>query len=124
SDDVITGGISVELVHIGSLYHDDVMDDAEVRRGVPSVNSKWGNLVAILSGDFLLARASELAASLGIEVAGLLAATIGRLCEGQVGELQTTFSVDRTESSYLASITGKTAALLAASCRIGGLTAG
>ena len=79
TDDVITGGVSVELVHIGSLYHDDVMDDAETRRGVPSVNAKWGNLVAILSGDFLLSRASELAASLGTEVAGLLAATIGRL---------------------------------------------
>ena len=75
------------------------MDDAELRRGVPSVNAKWGNLVAILSGDFLLARASELAASLGTEVAGLLAATIGRLCEGQVGELKTAFSPDRSEAA-------------------------
>jgi heptaprenyl diphosphate synthase len=124
SDDVLQGGVSVELVHIGSLYHDDVMDDAVVRRGVDSVNAKWGNLVAILAGDFLLARASEIAASLGVEVAGLLAATIGRLCEGQVGELKTAFSVERTEDEYLASIAGKTASLTSAACRIGALCAG
>ena len=123
TDDVVTGGVAVELVHIGSLYHDDVMDDAETRRGVPSVNSKWGNLVAILSGDFLLARASELAASLGTEVAGLLAATIGRLCEGQVGELKTAFAPDRSEPAYYASINGKTASLLATAARIGGIVA-
>jgi heptaprenyl diphosphate synthase len=124
TDDVLQGGVSVELVHIGSLYHDDVMDDAVVRRGVESVNAKWGNLVAILAGDFLLARASEIAAGLGTEVAGLLAATIGRLCEGQVGELKTAFSVARTEDQYLASIAGKTASLTAAACRIGALCAG
>ena len=124
SDDVLHGGVSVELVHIGSLYHDDVMDEALTRRGVESVNARWGNLVAILAGDFLLARASEIAASLGTEVAGLLAATIGRLCEGQVGELKTAFSPTRTEDEYLRSIAGKTASLTAASCRIGGLCAG
>ena len=123
-DDVLTGGVAVELVHLGSLYHDDVMDEAQVRRNVASVNAKWGNLRAILAGDFLLARASELAASLGTEVAGLLAATIGRLCEGQVRELQDTGNPDRTESSYTDSIEGKTASLLATSCRIGGLVAG
>ena len=80
SDDVVLGGVAVELVHLGSLYHDDVMDEAEMRRTVPSVNARWGNLRAILAGDFLLARASEIAAALGVEVAGLLARTIGRLC--------------------------------------------
>ncbi|MDP1794476.1 MAG: polyprenyl synthetase family protein [Acidimicrobiales bacterium] len=124
NEDVITGGISVELVHIGSLYHDDVMDEADTRRGVPSVNARWGNLVAILSGDFLLSRASELAASLGTEVAALLASTIGRLCEGQVGELKTAFSVDRSIAAYEASINGKTASLLATAARIGGNVAG
>ena len=68
---------------------------------VESVNARWGNLMAILAGDFLLARASEIAAALGTEVAGLLAATIGRLCEGQVVELQHAFDVDRTEDDYL-----------------------
>lgn len=124
TDDVLQGGVSVELVHIGSLYHDDVMDEALTRRGVESVNARWGNLVAILAGDFLLARASEIAASLGVEVAALLARTIGRLCEGQVGELKTAFSAQRTEDEYLQSISGKTASLTSAACRIGALTAG
>ncbi|MDQ3756911.1 MAG: polyprenyl synthetase family protein [Actinomycetota bacterium] len=121
---VLQGGVAVELVHLGSLYHDDVMDEASSRRGVESVNARWGNLVAILAGDFLLARASEIAASLGTEVAALLAATIGKLCEGQVGELQTAFSVERTEEAYLLSIRGKTASLLSTACRIGALTGG
>ncbi|HUR17579.1 MAG TPA: polyprenyl synthetase family protein [Acidimicrobiales bacterium] len=124
TDDVLSGGVSVELVHLGSLYHDDVMDDAPSRRGVESVNSRWGNLVAILAGDFLLAKASEIAASLGTEVAGLLAATIGRLCKGQVAEIKSAFDVNRTEEAYLTSIAGKTSSLMAAACRIGGITAG
>src|SRR4029077_16646099 len=87
-DDAVHGGVAVELVHLGSLYHDDVIDEAVTRRTVESVNARWGNLTAILAGDFLLARASELAASLGVEGAGPLAATIGRLCEGQLLELK------------------------------------
>ena len=74
------------------------MDEAEYRRGVDSVNAKWGNLVAILAGDFLLARASEIAASLGTEVAGLLARTIGDLCEGEVGQLRYAFDPSRPEA--------------------------
>ena len=121
---VVMGGVSVELVHLGSLYHDDVMDEALTRRGVESVNARWGNLVAILAGDFLLAKASEIAATLGTEVAGLLAATIADLCEGQVRELTKIFDVGRSEQAYLEAIEGKTAALMAASCRIGALTTG
>ncbi|MGH9265062.1 MAG: polyprenyl synthetase family protein [Acidimicrobiales bacterium] len=124
ADDVVMGAVAVELVHLGSLYHDDVMDEARTRRNVESVNARWGNLVAILAGDFLLARASEIAASLGTEVAGLLAATIGKLCEGQVRELAQTFDVTRSEESYLTSIAGKTAALMATACRVGAITAG
>jgi heptaprenyl diphosphate synthase len=100
------------------------MDEAATRRGVPSVNGKWGNLVAIVAGDFLLARASEIAASLGTEVAGLLAATISRLCEGQIRELQNAFDVTRTEDAYVASIRGKTASLFASACRIGAIVGG
>jgi heptaprenyl diphosphate synthase len=107
--DVIMGAVSVELVHLGSLYHDDVMDDATTRRTVESVNARWGNLKAILAGDYLLAKASEIAASLGTEVAGLLAATIAKLCEGQILELQHAFDQQRTEDAYLRSIDGKTA---------------
>jgi heptaprenyl diphosphate synthase len=124
SDDAVLGGVAVELVHLGSLYHDDVIDEATTRRTVESVNARWGNLTAILAGDFLLAKASEIAASLGTEVAGLLAATIGRLCEGEVGELRSAYDVTRTESAYLDSIRGKTASLFATACRLGGLVGG
>jgi heptaprenyl diphosphate synthase len=99
------------------------MDDAVTRRTVDSVNAKWGNLKAILAGDFLLARASEIAASLGTEVAGLLANTIARLCEGQVRELRDAYNLTRTEDAYITSISGKTAALLATSCRVGAIVA-
>jgi len=121
--EVILGAVAVELVHQGSLYHDDVMDSATTRRTVESVNSKWGNHQAILAGDFLLGRASEIAASLGVEVAGLLAKTISQLCDGQVRELEYLYRVDRTEESYVKSIDGKTASLLGAACRIGGIVA-
>ena len=124
ADAAITGSVSVELVHLGSLYHDDVIDEAETRRGVPSVNARWSNIVAILAGDFLLARASSLAASLGADVAALLAETIGELCRGQVLELQHLFDVDRSEEGYLSAIEGKTAALFATSCRVGGMVSG
>jgi len=124
SDDAVLGGVAVELVHLGSLYHDDVIDEAPTRRTVESVNARWGNLTAILAGDFLLAKASEIAASLGTEVAGLLAATIGRLCEGEVNELRAAYDPDRSEQAYFAAISGKTAALFATACRIGGLVGG
>ncbi|MGE0000023.1 MAG: polyprenyl synthetase family protein [Ilumatobacteraceae bacterium] len=123
SDEAVQGGIACELVQTGSLYHDDVMDEASTRRGVETVNAKWGNLQAILAGDFLLARASEIAASLGTEVAALLARTIGRLCEGQIEELRHTYNPARPESSYVASIAGKTASLFATSARIGAIVA-
>ena len=121
TEEAIQGGISCELVHLGSLYHDDVMDESPTRRGVETVNAKWGNLQALLAGDFLLARASAIAASLGTEVAALLARTIGRLCEGQIEELRHTYNVARPLESYLSSISGKTASLYSTAARIGGL---
>jgi heptaprenyl diphosphate synthase len=121
TDDVVRGGVAVELVQVGSLCHDDVIDEAETRRGAESVNARWGNLKAILAGDFLLAKASEIAASLGTEVAGLLAATIGRLCEGEVHELRLAYDADRTEDDYTVAIAGKTAALFATASRVGGI---
>ena len=123
SSEAVRGGVAVELVHLGSLYHDDVMDEAVTRRSVPSVNAKWGNLRAILAGDYLLGRASEIAASLNNEVAGLLATTITELCEGQILEAESAFEIDRSAELYQRSIAGKTAALLATSCRIGAVVA-
>lgn len=124
NDAAVTGGVAVELAHVGSLHHDDVIDEATTRHNVESVNTRWGNLRAILSGDFLLARASELAASLGTEIASILAITIGRLCAGEVRELHTAYQVDRAEEDYFAAIAGKTAALYSSGCRIGGLAGG
>jgi heptaprenyl diphosphate synthase len=116
--------VAVELVHLASLYHDDVMDEALVRRNVESVNARFGNLVAIVAGDFLLARSAEIAASLGTEIAGLLANTLALLCQGQVTEVRSAYDTDRTEDDYIRTISGKTAALMSTSCRIGALTGG
>ena len=84
TEDDLMGAVAVELVHLASLYHDDVIDEATIRRNVESVNSRFGNLVAIVAGDYLLARSAAIAASLGTEIAALLADTLGRLCQGQV----------------------------------------
>jgi heptaprenyl diphosphate synthase len=119
----IQGGIACELVQTGSLYHDDVIDESSTRRGVETVNAKWGNLQAILAGDFLLARASEIAASLGAEVAGLLGNTIARLCEGEIEQLRHTYDTARPVESYFSSISGKTASLFSTAARIGGIVA-
>jgi heptaprenyl diphosphate synthase len=120
----LLGAVAVELVHLASLYHDDVMDEATMRRNVESVNARFGNLVAIVAGDFLLARSAEIAAGLGTEIAGLLATTLGELCQGQVAEVHAAFKVGRTEDDYSNAIAGKTASLMATSCRIGALTGG
>ena len=124
TEDDLLGGVSVELVHLASLYHDDVIDEATVRRNVESVNSRFGNLVAIVAGDYLLARSAAIAAALGTEIAGLLATTLGRLCQGQVAEVRSSFQTNRTREDYFDAIAGKTAALMATSCRIGALTGG
>jgi heptaprenyl diphosphate synthase len=124
SDDDLMGGVAVELVHLASLYHDDVIDEATIRRNVESVNSRFGNLVAIVAGDYLLARSAAIAAGLGTEIAALLADTLGQLCQGQVTEVRTAFQIGRSRDDYFAAISGKTAALTATSCRIGALTGG
>jgi heptaprenyl diphosphate synthase len=124
TEDDLMGGVAVELVHLASLYHDDVIDEATIRRNVESVNSRFGNLVAIVAGDYLLARSAAIAAGLGVDIAELLADTLGRLCQGQVTEVRSAFQTGRSREDYFASISGKTAALTATSCRIGALTGG
>ena len=124
TEDDLMGGVAVELVHLASLYHDDVIDEATIRRNVETVNSRFGNLVAIVAGDYLLARSAAIAADLGTPIAALLADTLGRLCQGQVTEVRSSYQVDRSHEDYLATISGKTAALTATSCRIGALTGG
>ena len=124
SRDDLMGAVSVELVHLASLYHDDVMDEAVMRRNVESVNSRYGNLVAIVAGDYLLARSAAIAADLGTEVASVIANTLALLTQGQVSEVRTAFSTERTDADYRVAIGGKTAALMATACRVGAITAG
>jgi heptaprenyl diphosphate synthase len=123
SDDDIMGGIALELMHLASLYHDDVMDEADIRRNVDSVNARYGNLIAIVAGDYLMARSAAIAADLGVEIAALLAQTLAQLTRGQVAEVRTAFSTERTHEDYYEAIEGKTASLMASSCRVGALTA-
>lgn len=125
-------GAIVELVHISTLYHDDVIDTADVRRGAPAAHVRWSNTVAILTGDFLLARASELSAELGVEVTRVMARTIAELCAGQIREVQAsggarahgTEPVAADREHYLTVIAEKTASLIASSCRLGALLSG
>ncbi|HVB18928.1 MAG TPA: polyprenyl synthetase family protein [Acidimicrobiales bacterium] len=119
----LLGGVALELMHLASLYHDDVMDEAIVRRNVDSVNARYGNLIAIVAGDYLMARSAAIASDLGTDVAGLLARTLAWLTRGQVSEVRTAYSTLRTESDYFETIEGKTASLMSSSCRVGALTA-
>jgi heptaprenyl diphosphate synthase len=116
--------VAVELTHLASLYHDDVIDEATTRRGTTSANARWDNTVAILTGDFLFARASEICSALGAEVSRVLARTIAAVCEGQIREVQIAGNVDATEAAYVEVIHRKTASLIATSCRLGGLLSG
>lgn len=115
---------AVELLHLASLYHDDVIDETEIRRGAPSVHSKWGNEVAILAGDFLFASGSLLGASAGGEVPRVLARALADVCEGQIAETERVGDPDRTASQYVETIRRKTAALFRASCELGAATSG
>ncbi len=118
----VEAGVSVELIHVGSLYHDDVIDEADVRRGAASVNANWDNTVAILAGDFLMARASEVAAThLSQESVRLLASTYAELVEGQTRELQLDFDLEHGVAEYEQVIAGKTASLIRTSARLGAL---
>jgi heptaprenyl diphosphate synthase len=120
---LISGSVAIELVHLATLYHDDVIDEADARRGIPSVNARWDNTVAILTGDYLFARASEISTELGTDVCALLARTIATLCDGQIREVEAAGRVEQTKAAYLEIIRRKTGALIATSCRLGGILA-
>jgi len=119
SDDVVTAACVVELTHLASLYHDDVMDEADIRRGAPSANSRWDNHVAILVGDLLFSKSSELTADLGADAVRIQAQTFTRLVEGQILEtVQPAQGVDPLDH-YLRVVAGKTGSLIATSARYG-----
>ena len=121
---VVPAAVAIELTHLSTLYHDDVMDEATVRRGTRSANSRWDNTVAILTGDFLFARASEITADLGTEATRILAQTIAVLCEGQIRETMGPAPGDDPVDHYLSVLAEKTGSLIATSGRLGALLAG
>ena len=124
NDDVVTAACVVELTHLASLYHDDVMDEAVIRRGASSANAVWDNHVAILAGDWLFARSSALTARLGPEAVAIQAETFGRLVEGQILETRAGLPTDDPLQHYLRVVAGKTGSLIATSARYGAMFGG
>jgi heptaprenyl diphosphate synthase len=118
---VVRAAVAIELTHLATLYHDDVMDEAAVRRGLPSANARWDNSVAILAGDFLFARASGILAELGAEAVRIQAETFARLVAGQIAETIGPRSGEDPLKHYLGVITEKTASLIATSGRFGAM---
>jgi len=118
-DDVVKAAVVVELTHLASLYHDDVMDEALLRRGSDSANARWGNAVAILTGDLLFARASQVVADLGADAVRVQATTFETLCSGQIRETVGPRDGEDPVEHYLAVLAEKTGVLIATSCRFG-----
>jgi heptaprenyl diphosphate synthase len=123
-EDVITSACVVELTHLASLYHDDVMDEADLRRGAESANSRWDNHVAILTGDFLFSRSSELTSRLGADAVRIQAETFTKLVEGQILETLAPGPGEDALEHYLRVVRGKTGSLIATSARYGARFAG
>lgn len=121
---VIPAAVVVELTHLATLYHDDVMDEAPLRRGAVSANVRWGNTVAILTGDFLFAKASELLADLGPEAVRLQAHTFERLCTGQIRETVGPADGEDAVQHHLQVLADKTGSLIATSARFGAMLSG
>ncbi|AOW88544.1 MULTISPECIES: polyprenyl synthetase family protein [Streptomyces] len=121
---IVPSAVVVELTHLATLYHDDVMDEAAVRRGVSSANARWDNSVAVLTGDFLFARASQILADLGPEAVRVQALAFERLVTGQI--LETAGPQDGRDpvEHYLDVLGGKTGSLVAVSCRFGAMMSG
>lgn len=117
--EVVDAACVVELTHVGSLYHDDVMDEAALRRGADSANARWDNHVAILTGDFLFAKSSELTATLGPDAVRIQAETFARLVEGQILETVPPAEGEDPLAHYLEVVAGKTGSLIATSARYG-----
>ncbi|NUR73290.1 MAG: polyprenyl synthetase family protein [Hamadaea sp.] len=122
-DRIADAGAVMELTHLATLYHDDVMDEAKLRRSAPSANARWGNSLAILVGDYLFARAAELAANLGTEAVKLQAQTFARLVHGQIAETIGPRDADPIDH-HLRVLAEKTGSLIATSSRLGAMVSG
>jgi len=123
-DGIIAAAVACEITHLATLYHDDVMDQAPLRRGVESANMRWGNTIAILTGDFLFAKSSDLLADLGPAAVRLQARTFERLVIGQIMETQGPNPGQDPLEHYLKVVADKTGSLIAASARYGGMISG
>jgi heptaprenyl diphosphate synthase len=121
---IIESAVVCELTHVATLYHDDVMDEARLRRGVESANNRWGNTVAILTGDYLFAKVSALLADIGPEAVRLQASTFERLVIGQIMETQGPRAGEDSLDHYLQVVADKTGSLIAASARFGAMVSG
>jgi heptaprenyl diphosphate synthase len=121
---IVPAAVAIELTHLATLYHDDVMDEAAVRRGHPSANSRWDNTVAILTGDFLFARASSILADLGAEAIRIQAATFAQLVSGQIAETVGVRPGEDPLGHYMKVVTDKTASLIATAGRFGAMFSG
>jgi heptaprenyl diphosphate synthase len=121
---LIGASVAIELTHLSTLYHDDVMDEAEVRRGEHSANARFDNKIAILTGDYLFARASDLTADLGAEPTRVLARAIGRVVQGEIREVRGPRPGEDPVEHYLSVLGDKTGALIAAACRLGAWLSG
>jgi heptaprenyl diphosphate synthase len=121
---VVPAAVVVELTHLATLYHDDVMDEASMRRGAASANSRWGNTVAILTGDFLFAKASDLLADLGPEAVRIQARTFERLVQGQIRETVGAEDGADAVEHYLRVVADKTGSLIGTSGRFGAMLSG
>ena len=121
--EVALAAVVVELTHLATLYHDDVMDEAPVRRGASSANARWGNSIAILTGDYLFARAADIAADLGPDAVRIQSRTFARLVRGQIAETVGPRDADPIEH-HLRVITDKTGSLIGTSARFGAMFSG
>jgi heptaprenyl diphosphate synthase len=124
SDDVVTAAAVVELVHLATLYHDDVMDEAEIRRGAKSANARWDNSIAILTGDFLFAHASRLVADLGPDAVRIIAETFAELVTGQTRETVGAAADEDPIDHHLRVLDEKTASLIDTCARYAGIFSG
>lgn len=124
ADEVLSAACVVELTHVASLYHDDVMDEADLRRGADTANARWDNHVAILTGDFLFGRSSELTAELGPDAVRIQARTFNHLVEGQILETVQPGPGEDPLAHYLEVVAGKTGSLIATSAHYGGIFGG
>ena len=124
ADEVTIAGAVIELVHLATLYHDDVMDEAELRRGAPSANVRWGNNVAILAGDYLFATASRLVSRLGPDAVRIIAETFAQLVTGQMRESQGAANAPDPIQHYLKVVHEKTACLIGAAGQFGAMFSG